>query len=171
MPRTQQGRASQAVSVTPETSAEKVPKTHVSPWAQLAQETWYPPKLQLKVLKSSNSSTALGSIFFTGIRFTIFSCSCVCKTGHSSPVLLHTQLHSSQRVLTLFSSSVLGNLAVSSWLGSSQPPCSPATSFGTMCRILPGTERSRNTFAYEQQHQPHCGATSSASKASLRHRI
>lgn len=58
----------------------------MSPWAQLAQTTWYPPKLQLKVLKSSNSSTALSIISFTGIRFAIFSCSCVCRTRHSSPI-------------------------------------------------------------------------------------
>lgn len=79
--------------------------------------------------------------------------------------------HPSQSVPSLFISSALRNLSVSNWFGSSQAPCSPATSFGTTRRSLPATERSRNTFAHEQQHQSHCEALSSVSKVSLRHHV
>lgn len=120
-------------------------------------------------LKSpNNSSTALRSISFTGIEFAIFSCSCVCRTRHSSPISAPHTAHTPHSVPSLFSSSVLGNLSVSSQFGSSRAPCSPATSCGTTRRGLPGTERPRNTFAHEQHHQPHCEALSGVSKVFLK---
>lgn len=63
--------------------------------AQSAQETWDLPKIQLKVLphlpvfdlkSPNNSSTAFSYVSFTGTEFTIFPCSSVCRTWHSSPI-------------------------------------------------------------------------------------
>lgn len=72
-----------------------MPETHVFLRAQSAQETWDLPKIQLKVLphlqgfdlkSPNNSSAAFSYISSTGTEFAIFSCSCVCRTRHSSPI-------------------------------------------------------------------------------------
>lgn len=55
-------------------------------------------------LKSpNNSSTALHSISFTGIEFAIFSCSCVCRTRHSSPISAPHTAHTPHKVFPVSS--------------------------------------------------------------------
>lgn len=149
--------------------------------AQSAQETWDLPKIQLKVLphlpvfdlkSPNNSSTAFSYVSFTGTEFTIFPCSSVCRTWHSSPISApHTAHIPHKRCFQSLHFICTGEICLSNRFRSSQAPCISATSFGTMHRILPGTERSRKTFAHEQQHQPCCEDLSSVFKASLRHYI
>lgn len=127
-------------------SVEGVPETHVAPWAHLAEEAWCPLEIKLKIwqvldLKSFNkSSTVLSSISVAHIEFAVFSCSYIHTTPHSSPVCAPHEVPQN-----LLSSSALGSLTISKQFGFAQIPCSPATSFGSMCRFC----QARNT---SEQH-------------------